>query len=466
MKRTLSLSAIISIIFFGVCGGPYAVEGVLAAGPGLALLLMVLTPLLWSTPIALVCAELGSALPNEGGYYAWSTRTLGQGGAFCHGMWAWLFTVVDIGIYPAMFCDYLAYFIPAVGGEGSFVLRKTIMLAIVWTFVVLNLLGTKVIANFTRAFVLLVLTPFVLLVGISVWRAMFGDVPRNPASPFLAPGLSLPAALGATIPLAMWNFQGWDSSSTLAGEMEHPRRDYPRGLFFTVILVVLTYSLPAIAVLLHVPFVAEEWDVGAWSMLAARVGGSELGMLVSAAGMVSALGLFSMLLFTYSRVPFAMSCDGYFPRAFGRTNRAGVPAVSLLFSGVAYSAVILCISDFDTLAEASVTFYAGTILLEMLSFLVLRYREPHLPRPFRVPGGWFVACLVSALPLTLAAIGATCRSLEQGVWNVVGLAVVLMLCSAATYPLARLFRREVVLIDHGYEPEARAPGASLIDQKT
>ena len=300
-----------------------------------------------------------------------------------------------------------------------------------------------------------------LLVGISVWRAVLGDVPpRNPAVPLLTPGLSLTAALGATIPLAMWNFQGWDSSSTLAGEMEHPRRDYPRGLFCTVILVVLTYSLPAVAVLLHVPHVAEEWEVGAWSTMASRIGGSWLGTLVSAAGMVSALGLFSMLLFTYSRVPFAMSCDGYFPRVLATCNRAGVPAGSLLFSGVAYSAVILVISDFNTLAEASVTFYAGTISLEMLSFLVLRYREPQLPRPFRIPGGWSLACLVSALPLTLAAVGATCRSLEQGVWNVVGLAVVLMVTSAALYPIARCFRRTEV-IDDTHKPEAPATGSSL-----
>ncbi len=444
MRRTLSLSAIISIIFFSVCGGPYAFENVLAAGPGLALLLIVLTPLLWSTPIALVCAELGSALPNEGGYYAWSKRTLGQGGAFCHGMWAWLFTIVDIGIYPAMFCDYLAFFAPEV---GSVVLRKTIMLSIVWGFVGLNLCGAKVVANFTKAFVLLVVTPFVLLVLISLWRAIFGESPRNPAAPFLAPGLSLSAALGATIPLVMWNFQGWDSSSTLAGEMKHPRRDYPRGLFCTVLLVVLVYGLPSLAVLLHVPHAAREWTVGAWSTMAARIAGPWLGTLTSAAGMVSALGLFSMLLFTYSRIPFAMSCDGYFPRALRRINHEGVPSVSLIFSGVAYSAVILALHDFNTLAEASVTFYAGTISLEMLSFLVLRYREPNLPRPFRVPGGWIIACGLCAMPLALAAIGATCRAMEQGIWNVIGLALVMMAAAPVLYPVAAYYRREAVLLD-------------------
>lgn len=447
MKRTLSLSAIICIIFFNVCGGPYAMEAVIAAGPGLALLLIVLTPLLWSAPIALVCAELGSALPNEGGYYAWSKRTLGPMGAFCHGWWAWLFTIIDIGIYPSMFCDYLAYFIPEVGSEGNFWFRKAIMLAIVWGFVWINLRGTRVVGYFARVFTVLVISPFAILVIVSLYRAVFGDTARNPAAPFLASGLTLPAALGTTIPLIMWNFQGWDSISTLAGEMEHPRRDYPRGLLCAVGLVIATYGLPTLAVLLHVPHVAEDWHVGAWSTMAAIIGGHRLGELASAMGMVSALGLFAMLLLTYSRVPFAMACDGYFPSGLMRCNAAGVPSVALIVSGIAYSAIILALHEFETLAMASVTFYAGTISLEMLSFLVLRAREPHLPRPFRVPGGWIVACALCLMPVALAAIGATCLAMEVGVWNVIGIALVIMATGPLLYPLAKWFKRDAVVVD-------------------
>ena len=117
MKRTLSISAIVSIIFFNVSGGPYALEEVLAAGPGLGLLLILITPLVYSAPVALVCAELGTAIPEEGGYYAWSKRALGPFGAFCQGWWAWLFTFVDIGIFPTMFCDYMAFFGSSGDGE-------------------------------------------------------------------------------------------------------------------------------------------------------------------------------------------------------------------------------------------------------------------------------------------------------------------------------------------------------------
>ncbi len=447
MKRSLTLSAIICIIFFNVCGGPYAMEAVIAAGPGLALLLIVLTPLLWSAPIALVCAELGAALPNEGGYYAWSKRTLGPMGAFCHGWWAWLFTVIDIGIYPSMFCDYLAYFVPEVGTAGNFWLRKAIMLVIVWGFVWINLRGTRVMGHFARLFTVLVISPFAILVIFSVYRALFGDTARNPAVPFLADGLSLPAALGTTIPLIMWNFQGWDSISTLAGEMEHPRRDYPRGLLCAAGLVIATYGLPTLAVLLHVPHVAEDWTVGAWSTMAAQIAGPGLGAMTSAMGMVSALGLFAMLLLTYSRVPFAMACDGYFPRGLMRCNAAGVPSVALIVSGIAYSAIILALHEFETLAMASVTFYAGMIGLEMVSFLILRAREPELPRPFRVPGGWPVAVGLCLLPVTMATIGATCLAMEQGVWNVIGIAAVIMATGPVLYPFAAWFKRDPIVIE-------------------
>lgn len=86
MKRTLSLSAIVSIIFFNVCGA-YAVEKILAAGPGFAVLLLLVTPLVWSVPIALVCAELGTAIPEEGaitrgrsGHWDRSARSAKAGG--------------------------------------------------------------------------------------------------------------------------------------------------------------------------------------------------------------------------------------------------------------------------------------------------------------------------------------------------------------------------------------------------
>jgi amino acid transporter len=108
----------------------------------------------------------------------------------------------------------------------------------------------------------------------------------------------------------------------------------------------------------------------------------------------------------YSRVPFVMGRDGYLPKALMRTNRWDAPWVSLIVSGVLYTIVILMFRNVEELASADVTVYGAMMSLELLSFLVLRWREPNLPRPFRVPGGWGVATVHGrVLPSATAGSG-------------------------------------------------------------
>ncbi len=440
MKRALSLSAIVSIIFFNVSGGTYALEDVIAVGPGLAVLLLLLTPLIWSAPVALVCAELGTAIPEEGGYYAWSKRALGPFGAFCQGWWAWLYTFIDIGIYPTMFCDYLAYFTPEFGEDGHYWLRKGLMIAMIWSFVLLNLFGSRTIGNFAKLFFVLVMSPFVILVIVGLYRGLTGGFPLNPVQPLLAPGKSLGPALAAAIPVVLWNYMGWDSVSTIAGEMENPRRTYPRALLITVLLIATIYVVPAVIALALVGTEQFAWKTGAWSLAAKSIGGQKLATLTSAMGMISAVGMYSALVLVYSRVPFVMGRDGYLPKALMKTNRWDAPWVSLIVSGMLYTAVILMFHNVEELASADVTVYGAMLSLELLSFLVLRWREPTMARPFRVPGGWGVAIVLCLLPLLCVGTGAYYRVQEDGFWKVVGLAIAIMASGPLLYPLADWWR--------------------------
>jgi amino acid transporter len=108
--RPLSLTA---IIFFTVSGGPYGLEPLLNnVAPGLALALIILMPLLWSVPVMLMVLELTSMMPEEGGYYRWVQEALGRRWGFYEGWWSWLYTMVDLAIYPVLFVQYLTYFLP------------------------------------------------------------------------------------------------------------------------------------------------------------------------------------------------------------------------------------------------------------------------------------------------------------------------------------------------------------------
>lgn len=443
MKKNLSLLAIISVIFFNVCGGPYALEPVLNAGPGLALTFLVLTPFLWAMPVALVCAELGTTLPEEGGYYAWSKRALGPFWAFCQGWWAWLFTIVDLVLYPKMFCQYLAYFDPRFGEDGALWLHKGLIIAVIWLFVFMNLGGARTIGGLANVFAVLVIAPFAVMVGWGFLRALTEGFPHPPTRPFLQPGLTFPAAVAASLPYALWNYQGWDAISTVAGEMEHPRRDYPRALLLATLLIVAVYSLPAFVGLGYVP-AGTPWETGTWSHVAQTIAGGWLGTWVSLAGMISSLGLFASLVLVYSRLPFVMADDGYLPGMFTRCNVYGAPVTALLVCGALYTAVVVLFNDFEELAEVDVTLFAAVMSLELASFVALRWREPDLPRPFRIPGGWVIAIPICLTPLLCVSTSIYYRAQDSGAWPVIGKALVMMATGPLIYPLLAWRRRSAL----------------------
>src|SRR5215470_6626445 len=93
-------------------------DAVSSFGPGLCLLLLVLTPLVWSLPVALAMSELAAALPEEGGYVEWVRRAFGPFWGFQVGWWSWLNSFVDVAVYPALFADYLKFWWPGMSALG------------------------------------------------------------------------------------------------------------------------------------------------------------------------------------------------------------------------------------------------------------------------------------------------------------------------------------------------------------
>src|SRR5688500_12402834 len=112
-RRSLGLLSLCAATFFVVSGGPYGLEEIIAGhGYARSLGLLLLVPLIWSLPVALLVGELSSALPEEGGYYAWVRRALGPFWGFQE---AWLMlatSLFDMAIYPTLFVTYLGRMVP------------------------------------------------------------------------------------------------------------------------------------------------------------------------------------------------------------------------------------------------------------------------------------------------------------------------------------------------------------------
>ncbi len=169
--RKLGLGAIIGIIFFSVSGGPYGLEDVVgSAGAGMAILLIIITPLIYSLPIALMVAELATMMPVSGGYYQWVKEGLGPFWGFQAGWWAWVASWFDLAIYPVLFVEFMSYFFPELQevtydiGPVTLSLKWLVGVAFVWLLAGMNMLGSNIVGDSSKIFLVIVLLPFILVV--------------------------------------------------------------------------------------------------------------------------------------------------------------------------------------------------------------------------------------------------------------------------------------------------------------
>jgi amino acid transporter len=118
--------------------------------------------------------------------------------------------------------------------------------------------------------------------------------------------------------------------------------------------------------------------------------------------MISEFGTFNSLVMSYSRLPVAMAEDGHLPKIFTRKLKNGAPWVAIIVLGIAWAASLGL--TFDKLIMLDILLYGASLILEFLALIMLRIREPQLPRPFRVPGGMAGAIALGVGPIALLII--------------------------------------------------------------
>jgi len=385
-----------------VSGGTYGTEQIVqGAGYGRAILILLLTPVLWSLPTAFMIGELSSALPAEGGYYAWVRRGLGNFWGFQEAWLSLVASIFDMAIYPTLFVAYLTQVAPWFrdGHRGVMV-----GLFVVIACAGLNIAGIRVVGITSLWLFFLLSMPFALIVLLSPFN--LGAAISTPVAP-VASTVGTVGLLGGIL-IAMWNYTGWDNASTIALEVERPQRTYPKAMIATVILVSLTYVVPFAAVYLAgVPAAAFTGD-GAWAQVAGLIGGTWhganwLGFLLVLGGMMSGFGMFNALVMSYSRLPLAMAQDGMLPKVFAKTHsKTRTPWVAIVVLATGWA---LCLGmGFERLVTLDIILYGASLMLEFVTLVVLRIREPELKREFRVPGGLAGAISVGVFPLLLLGL--------------------------------------------------------------
>jgi len=428
--RKLTLLPLIAAIYFLVAGGPFGLEDIVSkSGYTGAILILLVTPVIWAVPTALMVSELSSALPDQGGYYVWVSRGMGRFWGFQEAWLSLAGSVFDVAIYPTLFVSYLGHLLPwmTAGIRGPLLAIALVAAAAAW-----NLLGAKSIGDSCVAMGLVLLAPFAVL-------TVYGFFHRGAPAASTAP-LAHIDLLGGIL-VALWNYMGWDYASTVANEVDRPQRTFPLAMAGAVALVALTYLLP-IGAVAFTGLNANRWTTGGWADVAkatipsAAVGGA-VAVLITVGGMLGAWGTLNAQTMQYSRLPAVMADDGLLPRIFARRHPAtGAPTVALVSCGAAW---MLCLHlSFVKLVVLDVLLTGLSLLLEFAALVALRIREPELRRPYKIPGGLAGAIGVGLMPLALLVLTMVRNEVERvGPLNALQLGAILLFAGVPAYWLSR-----------------------------
>lgn len=392
--RKAGLFYLVFVMFAYTTGGPFGLEDmVTTSGPGITLLYLLVLPIFWSIPVSLVSAELTTAMPVEGGFYRWTRAAFGDLWGFLAGWWNWSASFLLGGAYAVLFTDYLAYYLPKMTWWEHYLVSLSLIALLTWV----NVRGIQMVGQVATALELFIFLPVMtmIILGFTHWH-------QNPFQPWIVPHQATFKIFGVGLALGLWLYSGYEQLSTVAEEVENPKRAYPMALALVVPLSIAAYFLPTFAGLASAGH-WKDWHTGFFSDAARIIGGPWLGTWMTLAAMIGNVALLNSTILTTTRMPFAMAEDGYLPRVLTEKHpRYGTPWISIVASAMIYA--LLAWQSLGQLISVYIWLRSATTVLTVLSGWKLRKIHPGMPRSFVVPGGRAGLLYVVGAPVVMACV--------------------------------------------------------------
>ena len=366
---------------------------------------------------ALSVAELGAMIPRSGGWYVFIHRALGNYPGFVVGWSDWLSTCGTLAIISLVVGEYVAVLIPPLAGRG-----KSIALLVVLSFALLQWRGIRW-GSFTQNLTSLLKT---LVFAIIAAAAFLLAGTAAPEAPLATPhGAALFTAVIIALQGVLYTYDGWYGVIYFGDEVRNPARDVIRSMFGGTLLVILIYVVINLAYVHVLPMSRLAGEPLAAGAVAREIFGNYGDKTIRVLAIISLLSTVNAYTLTAPRILYAMSCDQLFHARAAIVNKGGTPTVTLLISTLC--AVLFIVSaKFSAILAALAFFFVANYSMGYLSVIVLRFREPGLPRPYRAWGyPWTtITTLVGSLAFL---VGAVIADKKNSLW---ALAIL-----AASYPL-------------------------------
>ena len=302
---------------------------------------------------ALAFAELGAAIPEAGGEYAYLRRGFGPIWGFLFG---WMHSIVgrpsSAASIAAGMMRFLSFFVPAVAAPlftvhiaipglthwvppYDFVFTWAQPFAVFWLLVMtgINYLGVRLGGEVQVFLTSIKVLSIVLIIGVAFLLPTTGSHPPDPLWPSSA-STGLLTAFLAALAAALWAYDGWEDLNLVGSELKDPQRNFPRALVGGVCFVALLYLLFSAACLKVLPFSAVATSQHVASDVVERVIGHGVASWITLAMVLSALGSMNSSVLSGARVPYAMARDGiFFKVADGIHPKYRTPGRALIFQG-------------------------------------------------------------------------------------------------------------------------------------
>jgi len=373
-------------------------------------------------------AELGTMMPESGGFTVFVRRAMGPYAGFVIGWSDWLSTCSSAALAAIVIGEYSALLFGWPKGSAS-----AVGSAVIIAFALLQWIGVRsgsraqmitAIAK-TMAFVVLIIACF-------IWGRGF-TVQANDTARLAGPhGFALVTALVLSMQAVIFTYDGYYAITYFSGEVRNPAREIPRSIFGGVIAVGLLYVLVNLAFLYVLPLSKMAGDPLVAGSAAREVFGAKGDTVLRSIMIISLLSAVNAFQLMASRVLYRLGALGFVPSA-EYVNRGGTPSVGLLLSTIVALALVIT-GTFELVLAITAFFFVANYVLTFASLLILRKREPDAPRPFRAKGHPWTTGGVLVLSVAFL-IGAVAADTRNSLYS--------LLLLAASWPVFLVMRRNI-----------------------